>query len=260
MAREILIERDRAIRAWRSLDKQTVFVLTMCVVFAFVPLMIGSPPFFNRHVAPMIAPELRGPALWAWFFGMQGLTGFVLPVLSLTILFKQKPAEIGLGLGDWRLAIRLAGMYLPLAVIGTWMLSAGDDFQRGYPYFREAASNWTYLLVYECLFLFYWLGWEYLWRGFVLFGTVKQFGHWAVFVQMVPFAVLHAGRPVPEAFLSIVGGVALGAVCWRCRSFWIAIPIHAAQMLALDVWCTLRLRTGAQGIGLDALITMFGGS
>jgi hypothetical protein len=260
MHRRLRDECERAVRAWRTLDRQTVFVLTACAALALFQYTLGTTSFFNSYIAAMVAPEQQAGARWAWMFVTQGVTGFVLPALSLLLLFRQRPAAIGLGLGDWRLAMTLAGLYLPLVVVGTWILSDGRDFQALYPLYRESALNWTSLLVYECLFLVYWLGWEYLWRGFVLFGTARVFGYWAIFVQMIPFALLHAGKPAPEAFMSIVGGVVIGAVCWRCRSFWIAVPIHAAQMMALDVWCTLRIRTGAQGIGLDALIKMIGGS
>ena len=134
------------------------------------------------------------------------------------------------------------------------MLSNGADFQAQYPHYDGAETQWSVFLLYEALFLFYWIGWEYLWRGFVLFGTAPAFGLGAIVVQMVPFAILHAEKPVAEAYLSVLGGLALGALVWRCRSFWIAVPIHAFQMLALDFWCTLRARSGASGIGFDALM------
>jgi hypothetical protein len=53
--------------------------------------------------------------------------------------------------------------------------------------------------------------------------------------------------------------VALGALVWRARSFWIAVPIHAAQMMILDLWCSLRTRTGVRGVGLDALLDLLRG-
>ena len=104
------------------------------------------------------------------------------------------------------------------------------------------------------------MGWEYLWRGFVLFGTAPALGApLAIVAQTVPFAILHAQKPAAEAYLSVLGGLALGALVWRCRSFWIAVPLHAAQMVVLDLWATLRHRTGASGIGLDALWQALGG-
>ncbi|HYE95429.1 MAG TPA: CPBP family intramembrane glutamic endopeptidase [Rubricoccaceae bacterium] len=245
-----------ALDAARRLDRQMVVVLVAAVALFFLQYQIGGRDFFEEHVAP----GSSALASWAWWFGLQGITGFVLPVLLLVLGFRRRPAEIGLGLGDWRLAGLIAAVYLPFVVVGTWVLSDGADFQAQYPHLEEAAHDWGVFLLYEALFLFYWIGWEYLWRGFVLFGTAPAFGAGAIVVQMVPFALLHADKPAAEAYLSILGGLALGALVWRCRSFWIAVPIHAAQMLALDFWCTLRARSGVSGVGLDALAEAFRGA
>ena len=240
-------------RALKSLDAQTVFVLCSAAILVILQDTLGSRRLFHAEIAPMLPVGWRGLMSWGWWFGMQGVLGFVLPVAALVLLFKRRPKEIGLGLGDWRLAVKLALLYVPLVMIGTWVLSDSPEFQSKYPHYQPAALNWTTFVIFEALFLFYWFGWEYLWRGFVLFGTAHKLGLYAIFVQAVPFAVLHINKPLPEALLSAVGGVALGALVWRCRSFWIAVPIHAAQMLILDLWCSLRLRSGAEGIGWDAL-------
>ncbi len=242
--------------ALQTLHPQTVFVLVAAVLLIVVQFTVGNRNVFYEHVAPHLPAANRGLYAWAWWFGFQGLTGFVLPVLALLLLFRRRPSEIGLGLGDWRLAGTLAGIYLPLVIVGTWVLSNDPAFRSVYPHLQEAAFSWRTFVLYESLFLFYWMGWEYLWRGFVLFGTAPTFGVYSIFVQMMPFAILHVQKPPAEAVLSIVGGVALGALVWRCRSFWIAVPIHAAQMVALDFWCTLRIRTGIEGVGLEALSRM----
>ncbi|ARA93490.1 CAAX protease family protein [Rhodothermaceae bacterium RA] len=256
--------RDRLRQEWlhlctaiRRLDPQTVFVLVACTVFALIQFTAGSRRLFRAELATFFPEAWRGVLAWGWWFFMQGLTGFVLPVLCLRLLFKRSAAEMGLGRGDWKLALILAGLYLPLVVVGTWILSDQAAFQAQYPHYQPAAFDWRFFFVYEALFLFYWMGWEYLWRGFVLFGTAHTFGVYAIFVQTVPFAILHYEKPLPEALLSIVGGIALGALVWRCRSFWIAVPLHALQMLALDFWCTLRLRTNVDGIGPGALVDVF---
>lgn len=258
MFSEIKSELSRAWRVYKTLDTQTVVVLTASVALIILQLNFGGRLFFLRTFGLMVPAEWQGIAEWAWWFGTQGVTGFLIPVLILKVGFRQTWAEMGLGLGDWRLASKLALTYIPLVVVGTWVLSNGADFQSNYPHYPEAARNWRMFFLYEALFLFYWMGWEYLWRGFVQFGTARTFGYWAIFVQMIPFALLHADKPLAEAFLSILGGVALGALCWRTRSFWIAVPIHAAQMFILDLWCTLRLRTGASGIGWEALTKALG--
>ena len=235
-----------------------MFVLTLAPILVIIQFNLGSRRFFRNSIAPDLVPDhLIGLTSWGWWFGMQGILGFVIPVLCLLFIFKRKPAEIGLGLGDWKLASLLAGAYIPLVVIGTWFLSSQRSFLAQYPHLQSAAYNWDDFIIYELLFLFYWFGWEYLWRGFVLFGTAHKLGLYAIFIQSVPFAILHIEKPIPEALLSVLGGIALGALVWRCRSFWIAIPIHAAQMLILDLWCSLRLRTGINGVGFGDLWKIF---
>ena len=250
-------EWDAVVAASRRLNTQTVFVLLAAIVLIFIQYKLGSRRFFRMNLADEF-PALWRPLLsWVWWFGMQGITGFVLPVAALILLFRRRPAEIGLGLGDWRLAGAIAIAYLPVALVGTWIFSDSPAFQAGYPHLRDAVIDWRMFVLYELVFLAYWLGWEYLWRGFVLFGTAPTFGVYAIFVQVIPFALLHLDKPLAEGLLSIVGGVALGALVWRCRSFWIAVPIHAFQMLFIDLWCTLRIRTGVSGVGWDAFLELW---
>jgi hypothetical protein len=253
-------EWSRLRAAVRSLDPQTSFVLVSAAVLVVLQFTLGDRALFRNHLASAVPSAWRGLAGWGWWFGMQGLLGFVLPAAALGLFFSNDLKDLGLGLGDWRLAVAVAALYLPLVAAGTWVLSDGTAFQQQYPHHTPATRSWTVFLIYEALFLFYWIGWEYLWRGFVLFGTAPTLGLYAIFVQALPFAALHVSKPWPEAVLSVVGGIVLGALVWRCRSFWIAVPIHAAQMMLLDLWCTLRVRTGVSGVGLEALTAVLTGT
>ena len=246
-------------RGIRVLDAQTVVVLLFAALAVIVQMNLGSRTFFRTELAPSLGLAGSGLASWTWWFAIQGILGFAIPVAILRLGFGQSMAEMGLGAGDWRFAGTIALLYLPLVAVGTWILSNGADFQENYPHLPEAAESWSVFLVYEAVFIFYWMGWEYLWRGFVLFGTAKVFGAYAIIIQTVPFAILHYEKPMPEAILSIVGGLALGLLVWRSRSFWIAVPIHAVQMILIDLFCALRIRTGASGIGFDAFWRMISG-
>ena len=250
-------------RATAALDRQTATVLTLAAVLAVFQYKYGSRKFFRKEVSDWLDVDPQGLIQYIYGFTCQGITGLVIPVLVLVLIFRLKPSKIGLGLGDWKLAGTLAGLYIPVVTIGCWFFSAQQGFQDKYPRFDLVAQDWKIFLIYEALFLLYWFGWEYLWRGFVLFGTAHTFGHWAIFIQMIPFAVLHVRKPGPEAFLSIFGALLLGAVVWRCRAFWIAVPIHAYQMMSMDFFCSLRERTGVDGVGptafFEALKGLFNG-
>ncbi len=250
-------ELARAQNALKRVDLQTAVVLLFAALSVILQMKLGDRGLFRREIAPILGIEQPGLASWIWWFGMQGFLGFILPVYILRFGFRVPVRVMGLGRGDHKFALRVAAIYLPVVLIGTWFLSDSASFQENYPHFVPATQDWNVFLIYEAFFLFYWMGWEYLWRGFVLFGTARTFGIMAIFVQAVPFAILHFDKPLPEALLSIVGGVLLGALVWRARSFWIAVPIHAAQMLIIDLWCTFRIRTGVSGKGPAALLEMF---
>ena len=234
--------------------RRAAVVMVSATVLVLFQLQVGSRRVYQGPLGNPLGFEDPAFGGWAWWFGSQGLLGFVVPALVLLVGYRLSAREAGLGLGDWRLAGLVAALYVPVVVAGTWVLSDGPAFQAQYPHYFAAKLDWGTFAAYQALFLFYWVGWEYLWRGFVLFGTAPALGApLAVVAQTVPFAILHAQKPPAEAYLSVLGGLALGALVWRCRSFWIAVPIHWAQMVALDLWCTLRYRTGASGVGLDAL-------
>lgn len=210
-------------------------------------MRFGARSLYRFDIAPVLSLPATEIYAWGWWFLIQAFLGFMIPVLLLRFAFSMSFVEMGLGLGDWKFAGTIGLFYVPLVLVGTWILSDGMVFQENYPHLEAAKRNWSTFVVYEMLFLFYWIGWEYLWRGFILFGTKHALGLSAIFVQAVPFAVLHYTKPLPEALLSVLGGIALGALVWRSRAFWIAVPIHWIQMVSLDLFSTLRIRSGVSG-------------
>lgn len=142
---------------------------------------------------------------------------FVVPLFVIMIVFRQKPAEFGFSLGDWRLGmlLTLAGVLLIAPIL--WLVGRGGAMQ---DYYRGEAAGlpWNTLLD-----LF---GWEFLFRGWLLFGYGRRFGPEAIWLQAVPFALAHIGKPELETLSTIFGGFAFGWVAWRTRSFVYPLLIH----------------------------------
>ncbi len=172
--------------AARALDRQAVVVLVLAAVLAVLQYSLGDRDLYRSLLGGRLPEAWDGLMAWGWWFAVQGVLGFVIPVLVLLVGFRRRPSEIGLGLGDARFAGTLALLYLPLVAVGTWLLSSRPDFQSAYPHYGAATGSWRIFWAYEALFLFYWMGWEYLWRGFVLFGTARALGLYAILVQAVP--------------------------------------------------------------------------
>ncbi|NCP88244.1 MAG: hypothetical protein CO094_05110 [Anaerolineae bacterium CG_4_9_14_3_um_filter_57_17] len=145
----------------------------------------------------------------------------VVPLLIILLFFRQSPADYGFRLGDWK-----AGLALTLGAIAIltpilWLLVRGDLSMRSY--YAPLLTGAIPLPLLTFLELF---GWEFLFRGWLLFGYERKFGGDALWLQAVPFALAHIGKPEVETLSTIFGGFAFGWLAWRTRSFLYPFLIH----------------------------------
>jgi membrane protease YdiL (CAAX protease family) len=143
---------------------------------------------------------------------------FVIPMLIVVLVFRQKPTEFGFTLGDWKAGIilTLGGIILIAPIL--WLVGRGDVRMQDYYKTLFPGLPWNTLLD-----LF---GWEFFFRGWLLFGLARKFGSEAIWLQAVPFALAHIGKPEIETLSTIFGGFAFGWVAWRTKSFIYPLLIH----------------------------------
>ena len=142
----------------------------------------------------------------------------IIPFAFVLFVFRENPREYGFALGDWQagLVITLVGILLMAPII--WYLGKNDPSMTDYYKSNAAGLPWTTFLNL--------IGWEFLFRGWILFGYARKFGAEALWLQAVPFALAHIGKPEIETLSTIFGGFAFGWVAWRTRSFLYPFLIH----------------------------------
>lgn len=238
-------------------DVTTVF-LTIAAL-GILSVHVGSKRFFIEQWYPALgADPLFELYQYLYWFNAEFIIYFLLPLLVILLVHRRPLRGFGLGLGDWRFGLKVSALFYLVMLPILWVVSDMQMFQQVYPHAASVRSDWTLLLIYEAAFLLYFIGWEFIWRGYTVFGLAPHTGPAvAVFVQMIPFVILHYGKPLPETIGSIVAAIALGALSLRVRSFWYAVLIHWSVMFTIDLLSTLRFRSGAQGIGLDAVRAIF---
>ena len=143
---------------------------------------------------------------------------FIVPMFIVLFVFRQKPGEYGFGWGDWKTGIALTiGSIIALAPI-LWIVGREDPAVRAYYKPMVSSLPWSTILD-----LF---GWEFIFRGWLLFGYAQKFGPEAILFQAVPFALVHLGKPEIETLSTIFGGFAFGWIAWRTKSFIYPFLIH----------------------------------
>jgi len=142
----------------------------------------------------------------------------IIPLAVILILFRENPRGYGFTLGDWKagLVITALGVLFMTPVI--YYLGHGNETMNAYykPYL--AGLPWTTFLDL--------IGWEFFFRGWILFGYARKFGPEALWLQAVPFALAHIGKPEIETLSTIFGGFAFGWIAWRTKSFVWPFLIH----------------------------------
>lgn len=143
----------------------------------------------------------------------------VVPLLIILLVFRESPARYGMRLGDWRagLALTLAGC----AGLAVMMLYLGQT-----PAFQEYYQPTTSRIPFWLAGGIELAGWEFFFRGFLLFALYQACGPLALLLQAVPFTLAHVGKPELETLSCIFGGTAFGYVAWRTRSFLYPFLIH----------------------------------
>lgn len=161
----------------------------------------------------------------------------LLPFLTVLLLPSEKVREYGMGLGDWKLGLKVSGFFFVVMIPLVLIFARTDAFSNTYPLDPDAVRSWSHFWLYEPGYWTYFIAWEFLFRGFLLFGLHKRMGNHAIWVQLMPFVLMHSGKPELEAFASIVAGIALCVLALRTRSFWYGALLHAAVAGTMDLVC-----------------------
>lgn len=143
----------------------------------------------------------------------------------------------GLGLGDWRWWAPRASALLALVAAGATALVAIDpQMAAHYPDYAPARASLPELGFYVAATGLYMVGWEYLFRGLILFGVARSASPFhAILFGAVPFFLTHRGGPTSEMITSFIGAILLGAFCWRSRSYWPAPLMHWGMNAVVQV-------------------------
>ena len=143
---------------------------------------------------------------------------FIIPMLITLVVFRENPSRFGFTLGNWKTGIILTAGGILLMIPILILVGRGDTSMQKYYEPLVSGLPWSTL---GDLF-----GWEFVFRGWLLFGYARKFGPEAIWLQAVPFALAHIGKPEVETLSTIFGGFAFGWIAWQTRSFVYPLLIH----------------------------------
>lgn len=161
---------------------------------------------------------------------LYGLTPFV-----LFLAFKRAPKDYGIVTGDPRSWLKdVLFLYLLFLVVMVIAFKF-TGLKQVYPLSRRAGQSIGYFAIYQAVQLWYMVGWEFFFRGFMLFGLERKFGRFSILIQAMAFGLAHFKKPQIEAYGAVIAGLFLGMLALRSRSFLPCIVLHYMVVLTADV-------------------------
>jgi membrane protease YdiL (CAAX protease family) len=174
-----------------------------------------------------------------WACG-QTLLYVVPPIIFIRFVCKKSLGDYGVKLKGvfslwWMYFLMLVAM-VPIVLVA----SRSEGFQASYPFFEPFPNEplWPRFWIWEGAYFLQFVGLEFFFRGFLLHGIRRQFGAYAIFVMMVPYCMIHFGKPMPETFAAIAAGIILGFMSLKTRSIWMGAALHVSVALTMDT-CAL---------------------
>jgi membrane protease YdiL (CAAX protease family) len=248
-------------RPVRDVDYRPLCVLLVAATVLILQEYLGGADDFRRLVRFIAEPEsaetspfwygligwlapvaegIRRPggyyALWQLgYWAVTRIAGYVfVPLIALPLLPGVRLRELGLSFRGFSQHLWLYAVLFCPVLVSVVIVSFRSDFSAYYPFYQEI-HGWHDLLLWEALYFCQFVALEFFFRGFLLHPLRRSLGSYAIFVMVVPYCMIHFGKPFLECFAAIIAGVVLGTLSLRTRSIWCGAMIHISVAFTMDI-------------------------
>jgi membrane protease YdiL (CAAX protease family) len=219
-----------------AIDRRTVAVLLLVAISLTAQEYLGDRSIFDKVLPPSTAMhEWYALYGFAWWAGWRVLGYLVFPALVILLI-------PGVRVRDQHLSVRgtIKHLWVYAALFAAvlpavWAASHFGSFQETYPFYKWANRSSKDLWSWEAMYAAQFLSLEFFFRGVMLQCLRKVAGSNAIFVMIVPYCMIHYGKPMPETLGAIGAGLILGTLAMRTRSIWGGVMIHVGVAITMDV-------------------------
>jgi membrane protease YdiL (CAAX protease family) len=193
-----------------------------------------SKMFFNTFF-PTEEPE-HFHRMLAWSSGCVFFF-LIIPALFSTFVNKQSLIKTGFSITfpaeHVKIYLLMLMVVLPMVVIASF----NAHFQETYPfyYFPKDEFPIQRFITWEVFYLLQFVAIEYFFRGFILFNCKPIFQEFSVYISVIPYCMIHFGKPMPETIGAILAGIFLGKMALRSGSILPGIALHYTVAISMDL-------------------------
>ena len=216
-------------------DFRPLIVLVVVAVSLTLQEYMGDRALYYRYFPSRAGTHYELLESYVWWSGWRFFGYVVIPILAIFAMPGERLRDYFVSFKDFFKHLpTYAGLFavvFPAVIIASRMPS----FAATYPFYKLANRSAMDLWLWEALYVVQFFSLEFFFRGFMLKSLAPKFGSGAIFVMIVPYCMIHYGKPMSETMGAIVAGIVLGTVALRTRSIWGGVLIHVCVAITMDV-------------------------
>jgi membrane protease YdiL (CAAX protease family) len=204
-------------------------------VTPWVHYKIGATPWAGAWGVQSAARYYHELGSFGWWAGWRCLGYVVMPVMFIVAWPKERLRDYHISFEGFFKHLWIYVVLFLCVLPAVLYASTTPAFRHTYPFYRLANRSTFDLWTWEGMYAAQFMALEFFFRGFLLQGLRRVMGANAVFVMIVPYCMIHYGKPLPETLGAIGAGLILGTLAIRTKSIWGGVLIHIGVAVTMDV-------------------------
>jgi membrane protease YdiL (CAAX protease family) len=229
-------------------DYRPLIVMVTVAVGLTLQEYIGERQVFANLFPQRMTGEYGQLESFVWWTAWRFIGYVFLPAMTIVCMPGERLRDYFISLRGFfsklPIYVALFLLVLPAVIIA----SRTASFYLTYPFYKLANRSGFDLWAWEVLYAIQFVSLEFFFRGYILKSLAPRMGSTAIFVMIVPYCMIHYGKPLPETLGAIGAGLILGTLALRTRSIWGGVLIHIGVALTMDLLAVSQCPAAVTGL------------